>query len=115
MHLKNWSLLYPDGRTPILSPAYDFVNTLVYISGDKTALSFGGEHNLHRITFDQVLRFADKASLGVGPIWRIVQETIELTVSAWKTLDQKEILPTQMRQAIGDHIQGVASETGRSG
>ena len=30
MHLKNWSLLYPDGRAPILSPAYDFVSTLPY-------------------------------------------------------------------------------------
>jgi serine/threonine-protein kinase HipA len=27
MYLKNWSLLYPDGRTPVLSPAYDFVAT----------------------------------------------------------------------------------------
>jgi len=28
MHLKNWPLLYPDRRTPVLSPAYDFVATL---------------------------------------------------------------------------------------
>ena len=28
MHLKNWSLLYPDSRIPVLSPAYDFVSTL---------------------------------------------------------------------------------------
>jgi serine/threonine-protein kinase HipA len=25
MHLKNWSLLYPNGITPVLSPAYDLV------------------------------------------------------------------------------------------
>ena len=31
MHLKNWSLLYLDGRTPVLSPAYDFVSTVHYI------------------------------------------------------------------------------------
>ena len=42
MHLKNWSLLYPDTRTPVLSPAYDFVATLPYIPGDELALSFGG-------------------------------------------------------------------------
>ena len=42
MHLKNWSLLYPDTRTPVLSPAYDFVATLPYIPGDQLALSFGG-------------------------------------------------------------------------
>ena len=35
-HLKNWSLLYPDGRTPVLSPAYDFVATLPYITGDNS-------------------------------------------------------------------------------
>jgi len=27
MHLKNWSVLYPDGRAPVLSPAYDYVAT----------------------------------------------------------------------------------------
>ena len=42
MHLKNWSLLYPDTRTPVLSPAYDFVSTLPYIAGDKLALTLGG-------------------------------------------------------------------------
>lgn len=26
LKLKNWSLLYPDTRTPVLSPAYDFVS-----------------------------------------------------------------------------------------
>ena len=31
MHLKNGSLLYPDQRSPVLSPAYDLVSTLPYI------------------------------------------------------------------------------------
>src|SRR5260221_419223 len=35
MHLKNWSLLYPNRRTPVLSPGYDFVATLPYIPNDK--------------------------------------------------------------------------------
>lgn len=30
MHLKNLSLLYPDGRRPVLSPAYDLVSTAPY-------------------------------------------------------------------------------------
>src|ERR1039458_9423203 len=34
MHLKNWSLLYPDRRTPQLSPGYDFVATLPYLPND---------------------------------------------------------------------------------
>nr|WP_244617037.1 MULTISPECIES: HipA domain-containing protein [unclassified Rhizobium] len=28
MHLKNWSLIYPDRRTPALSPAYDLLSTI---------------------------------------------------------------------------------------
>jgi serine/threonine-protein kinase HipA len=31
-HLKNWALLYPDGVSPRLAPAYDLVSTVVYPS-----------------------------------------------------------------------------------
>jgi hypothetical protein len=53
MHLKNWSLLYPDRRKPVLSPGYDFVATLPYIPNDKLALSFGGSRSLSEITSGQ--------------------------------------------------------------
>ena len=46
MHLKNWSLLCPDRRRPVLSPGYDFVATLPYIPNDTLALSFGGSRSL---------------------------------------------------------------------
>jgi serine/threonine protein kinase HipA of HipAB toxin-antitoxin module len=36
MHMKNWSLIYPDRRYVSLAPAYDFVATLPYIPGDAT-------------------------------------------------------------------------------
>ncbi|SCL31614.1 serine/threonine-protein kinase HipA [Micromonospora inyonensis] len=29
-HLKNWAILYPDGRTPRLAPVYDFHSLTVY-------------------------------------------------------------------------------------
>ncbi len=35
------SLLYPDGRAPMLSPAYDLVATLSYIPGETWPLSRG--------------------------------------------------------------------------
>ena len=59
MHLKNWSLLYPDRRTPVLSPAYVFVATLPYIPNDQRALNVGERRSLSEITVDQVRRFAD--------------------------------------------------------
>jgi serine/threonine-protein kinase HipA len=113
MHLKNWSLLYPDGRTPVLSPAYDLLATVPYIANDKLALSFGGSRALNEITLDQVRRFADAAGLPMNPVWDIVRDTVERTAEAWKTLPHKDLLPKDIRDAIEKQIQTVAAKTGR--
>src|SRR5215472_18071814 len=84
MHLKNWSLLYPDGRKPVLSPAYDFVSTLAYIPGDTLALSFGKTKSLESVTIDQLRRFADSARLPLKPVMDIVRDTVEKTQLGWK-------------------------------
>ena len=109
MHLKNWSLLYPDRRTPVLSPAYDFVATLPYIPGDTLALNFGGSRSLSEITRDQMRRFADKARIPASPLWRIAVETAERTVAAWNDLDQADLLPRVIREAVGKQILAVAA------
>jgi serine/threonine-protein kinase HipA len=111
MHLKNWSLLYPDRRTPILSPAYDFVSTLPYIPGDTLGLNFGGSRNLGEITKDQIRRFADTARIPVSPLWEIVTETVERTAENWKTLEHREALPRKIRAAIEKQILRVAAAT----
>jgi len=107
MHLKNWSLLYPDGRRPVLSPAYDFVATFPYIPGDRLGLGFGGSKSLEGITLDQVRRFADTAGLPVSPMWTIVQETVERTAQAWATLAQRDVLPPDIDKAAGGQIRRV--------
>ena len=114
MHLKNWSLLYPDRRTPVLSPAYDLVATLPYISGDKLALTFGGSRSLSEITTDQVRRFADTARLPASPLWKIVIETAERTAAGWAKLAEKDLLSKKMRAAIGDQILSVVKTITRA-
>jgi len=109
MHLKNWSLLYPDRRTPVLSPAYDFVATLPYISNDTLALNFGGSRSLSAITPDQMRRFADAARIPASPLWRIAVETAHRTVAAWETLELKDVVPKGLRDSIGQQILGVAA------
>lgn len=54
MHLKNWSLMYPDRRHPVLSPGYDFVATIPYMPNDSLALNFGDSRSLSEITQDQI-------------------------------------------------------------
>jgi serine/threonine-protein kinase HipA len=115
MHLKNWSVLYPDRRTPVLSPAYDFVSTLPYIPGDELALSFGGSRNLSEITPDcQVKRFADSARLPASPLWKIVTDTTDRTVAAWEKLAEKGLLSEKMRGIIGNQIFSVANTVARA-
>ena len=111
MHLKNWSLLYPDRRTPVLSPAYDFVATLPYLPGDTLALTFGGGRSLAGITTDQMRHFADAARIPASPLWQIAVETAERTVRAWKTLDETDLLPKDMRTSIEKQILAVAATT----
>jgi serine/threonine-protein kinase HipA len=109
MHLKNWSLLYPDRRTPVLSPAYDFVATLPYLPKDTLALNFGGSSSLSEITPDQMRRFADTARTPTSPLWQIAAETAERTVAEWKTLEHKDLLPKDMSASVEKQILGVAA------
>jgi serine/threonine-protein kinase HipA len=110
MHLKNWSLLYPDRRTPVLSPGYDFVATLPYIPNDTLGLTFGGSRSLSEITPDQMRRFADTARIPASPLWRIAVEMAERTAESWKTLEHADALPTQLRDLVGKQILNVAAK-----
>jgi serine/threonine-protein kinase HipA len=110
MHLKNWSLLYPDQRKPVLSPGYDFVATLPYIPHDKLALSFGGSRSLSEITPDQMRRFADTARIPASPLWQIAVETAERAATAWTKLEQADLLSKNLRSAINKQILEVAAK-----
>jgi serine/threonine-protein kinase HipA len=92
----------------VLSPAYDFVATLPYIPNDSLALIFGGSRSLSGITADQVRRFADTARLPASPLWRIVTEITDRTVTAWRDLPEKDLLPERLRSTIGNQILAAA-------
>lgn len=108
MHLKNWSLLYPDGRKPILAPAYDYVSTIPYLPKDQLALGFGGSKRIDIITPEQIARFADTASLAHSSMWDVVEDTVHKTVDAWKKLDAKDVIEKAVREATDKHIKHVA-------
>ena len=115
MHLKNWSLIYRDEVTPALAPAYDLLTTLPYLPRDQLALTFGGARTIDNITSDQVRRFADKANLVADQLRRIVRETAERTIEAWRGHDAKALLPDAMRAAVGRHLDATAVRILRAG
>jgi len=111
MHLKNWSLLYPETNAPVLSPAYDFVATLPYIRNDKLALTFGVSRSMEGVTVDQIRRFTDTAGLPTTPVLRIVHETAEATAAAWRKLEHQSLLPADVLKVVNRQIVGAAART----
>jgi serine/threonine-protein kinase HipA len=59
-HLKNWSLIYPDGVNARLSPAYDFVSTIQYQADDQLALNLARSKRWQDVTRESFLRLARK-------------------------------------------------------
>jgi len=106
MHLKNWSLVYQNRRTPELSPAYDFVSTIAYIPDDKLALTFVDSKEFASITTDQFERFAMKARLPAKLTLDIVRETVARFADTWNSFDPSSI-PQRVREAIKAHLPTV--------
>jgi serine/threonine-protein kinase HipA len=82
-HLKNSSFLYPDGRAPILSPAYDIVPMAFFRSKGELALSFDGKRSFERITGHDFERMAGHVDMSPRAIMREVAHTIERACDAW--------------------------------
>ncbi len=106
MHVKNWSLIYPDGRNAALAPAYDFVSTIPYIHDDEMALSFVDSRAFKDMTMAQFKRFAVKVGLQENLVIDTVNETLEKFAQYWPSvseigLDQKII------HAIEHHLRNL--------
>ena len=63
MHLKNWSLIYPDKRTPALSPAYDLLSTIPYLVDETAALKYSRTKKMTEFSKDELAHLAAKAKL----------------------------------------------------
>lgn len=77
MHLKNWSLIYPNEREPALAPAYDFVSTISYLPGDDLALTFVDSKKFSSLSCDQFKRFAAKAHLPETLVLDTARDTVK--------------------------------------
>ncbi len=105
MHLKNWSLIYPDRRNARLSPAYDFVSTIPYISGDQSALNFSRTRRFDEFTKDELLHLAGKAALPRKLVLDTARETIELFMERWASEKTQLPMSSDVALAIDNHLQ----------
>lgn len=104
MHLKNWSLIYRDRRTPSLSPAYDFVSTIAYIQDDEAALKYARSRRFEMLDLDELAYLAGKAHLPEKPVLDTARETVARFREAWAK--EKAHLPQadNVTEAIDAHL-----------
>ncbi|OGT37313.1 MAG: hypothetical protein A3F12_03590 [Gammaproteobacteria bacterium RIFCSPHIGHO2_12_FULL_38_14] len=112
MHLKNWSFIYYDKVNPILSPAYDYVATHLYIPEDSFSFNFGGEKQFSRINREHLKKFSEKALLPFEWVDHITQETIQLTTEKWNELSPDFPLNKTTTKKIEKHIMMVSLNLG---
>lgn len=108
MHLKNWSLIYPDHRTPALSPAYDLLSTIPYIEGEDTAaLNFSRTKKMAALSKDELAHLAAKAELSEKLVIDTSRETVERFRAVWKAEKKNLPMAAKVSDAIDRHAPTV--------
>jgi serine/threonine-protein kinase HipA len=112
MHLKNWSLIYPDGRNARLAPGYDFVSTIAYINDDRMALNYARTKKFAEFTKDELSYLAAKAKLPGKLVMDTGLETVEHFHKVWRARKADLGLPRETIGLIDEHIRRVPLATG---
>jgi serine/threonine-protein kinase HipA len=95
MHLKNWSLIYADGRTPTLSPAYDLLSTIPYLADETMALKYSRTKKMAEFSKDELKHLAAKARLSEKLVLDTATETVARFKEIWPR--EKANLPLEKR------------------
>lgn len=75
-HLKNWSIIYPDGKIPRISPAYDLLSTFLYrpneMGPEDFALKIGRSKIINKINVSNFIHMNKKinSTIDVGDLVR---------------------------------------------
>lgn len=107
MHVKNWSLIYPDGRTPALSPAYDLLSTIPYIADDTAALNYSRTKKMTEVTKDELAHLAAKAKLSEKLVMDTARETVSRFREIWASERQHLPLTKKVIEAVEAHAPRV--------
>lgn len=107
-HLKNWSVIYNDKVTPLLSPAYDLVSTIHYVQNDSLALNLGGEKRFESINEAHFDRIARRIEAPPKFVLDVVKETVTTARKEWPGIVLEIGLPEDMRDRLYRHWGGLS-------
>ena len=83
MHLKNWSLIYPNQRDAALAPAYDFVSTIAYLADQNLALKLGRSKRMQDVSIPALIELAAKAQLPQALVVDAAREMVQRFLEHW--------------------------------
>ncbi|GAA3188385.1 type II toxin-antitoxin system HipA family toxin [Dactylosporangium siamense] len=118
-HLKNWALCYPDGRTPQLSPVYDFHSLTIYSQyrWQPLSLSINGQKAPGSITLDDFRGMAERIGEDPEKTARIVAETVERMRAAWtgELLEEARGRFDPLARHYAERLRSLSISTGVAG
>lgn len=108
MHVKNWSLIYPDRRKPALAPAYDFLSTIPYIKDEFAAIKYARTKRMSELSLDELEYLAAKARLPEKLVRDTAVETVARFRDLWATEKGQLPLGKNVIEAVDTHLTTLA-------
>ena len=106
-HLKNWSLIYPDGVNARLAPAYDFVSTVQYKADDQLALNLARSKRWQDVTHESFLRLARKIGDDEALMATRIERVGDAIMTAWHASRGDFGYTAQARDRLSSHLARV--------
>ena len=107
MHLKNWSLVYPDRRHAALAPAYDLLSTIPYIPDENAALSFSRTKRFDEFSAQELSHLAAKARLPQNLVLHAAHETVALFHQYWQSEKKNLPISADVIHAVETHLKKI--------
>lgn len=108
MHLKNWSLIYPDRRTAALAPAYDFVSTIPYIPDEFAAIKYARTKRMREFSLDELRYLVAKARLPQKLLVDVAAETVARFHEEWPEAKKALPIARPVANAVDAHLKSLA-------
>ncbi len=103
-HLKNFCLIYPDGRTPYLSKAFDIVAWSVYLGGQGSALALyrdGADKKPPIGLSPETLRvFCERVGIAEKPCASVIKETVSKAFELWPELIESSLMYDTQKEKL---------------
>jgi serine/threonine-protein kinase HipA len=108
-HLKNFSVVYRDGRDAALSPAYDLVSTIQYFARgqEAMALSLSGQRGFQTVTIASFEKLISLLGWEMASGRRVVSDAVQATMDAWNRESVRGQFSAEQIARIADHLESL--------